>query len=97
MSNYPPGVTGFEPAIAGAQSERDETRWVEHECGEPFEKDFTGNVEGTVVQWDFWHRDFCFECPQCKEDVDQADEPDEPEADEPDYDDDDFGPMGYDD
>lgn len=88
MSNLPPGVSGFEPAIAGAQSEWDEERTVE--CGEC---DWSGDVTGTVSQWSFWERSFWWECPQCGHEHDTEDEPDEPEApeyepyeDDPDWD-----------
>lgn len=74
---YPPGVSGFEPAIAGAQYEYDETRWVEHECDEPYEKDFTGDVTGTVIQWDYTSRDFVYECEQCGQEVTITDDPDD--------------------
>ncbi len=31
MNNYPAGVTGLEPQIAGSR-ERSETRWMDREC-----------------------------------------------------------------
>lgn len=69
MSNYPPGVTGFEDAF-GPQREWDATREVVHECNEDlFETPFNGDVEGTVIVWNSPPAQFAYECPQCGEDV----------------------------
>jgi len=59
--NYPPGVTGFEPQIAG-YDEAEGTQEVECECG------WTGEVptteeysHGEVTWYAEW------KCPKCKE------------------------------
>lgn len=63
MSNYPPGVTGNEYAIAGG-TDYSQTRMVEHECDTPYEEDFSGwaLVEGEVYGVDLAAS---FDCPQC--------------------------------
>lgn len=69
MSNYPPGVSGLEYAIAGATSRGGDTRLVAHECPEDkFEEAFSGDVEGELESYEYevW---FCYECPQCGETV----------------------------
>lgn len=70
MSNYPPGVTGFEDAIAGPRDEYDQTATVTHECDEDkFEAPFRGEVTGTVVVWSSPPAQFFYDCPQCGEEV----------------------------
>jgi hypothetical protein len=85
MSNYPPGVTGNEYAIAGPDTERDEDRDVT--CGNA-ECDFSGTVEVMVTTFrrDAWCN---WTCPACGAD-NQEDLPEvEDDRDyEPDYDDD---------
>jgi len=64
MSNYPPGVTGLEYAIAGAD-EQAMSRALECEgCG------FDGDVDGTLSSYgdDAW---FDAECPGCGRQVRQ--------------------------
>jgi len=65
MSNYPPGVTGFEYAIAGADVEFDETREVEHDCDEArFDGPFQGDAEVSVSRYGY-SETVTYTCPQC--------------------------------
>ncbi|MGE0403122.1 MAG: hypothetical protein AB7T06_40825, partial [Kofleriaceae bacterium] len=79
MSNYPPGVTGFEPQIAGAEIERADTRTVPgcRMLGEVVivatgshaqtgvECDFEGgDVEGEL-NGDRFTATFYWDCPKC--------------------------------
>ncbi len=82
MSNYPPGVSGFEPQIAG-YPEREETREV-GPCGQgdgevdcPFEG---GAVAGTFVG-DEHGGTFYWGCPMCGNEIDTDVEPFEPDPD----------------
>ena len=64
MSNYPPGVTGFEPEIAG-YDERDNIREVDcgyDPCRYALEVPVTETYSHDVVQWyAVWV------CPSCNE------------------------------
>ena len=68
MSNYPPGVTGFEPEIAG-YDERDNIREVEcgyDPCRYALEVPVTETYSHDVVQWyAVWV------CPSCNEENDK--------------------------
>jgi hypothetical protein len=64
MSNYPPGVTGFESAINGPD-ERDHTMSVVAQCEDsPEEYD----AKGTLIVWDRWDAEFEWSCEFCGED-----------------------------
>lgn len=58
MSNYPPGVTGFEYEIGGPDSEQDEEAWCDY-CGELTQ----GVVQGSAGN--YW-----FICGVCNEESD---------------------------
>jgi hypothetical protein len=69
MSNYPPGVTGNEFAIAGWDSETDETRDVQECTNDECSADWEGaiTVEGVLTRY---YRDviFFWTCPVCGKD-----------------------------
>ena len=62
-SNYPPGVSGFEPEIAGPADERDEYREVQ--CEDEDNCDFAGEVNGLAIYWSYDTVDFEWTCPVC--------------------------------
>ncbi len=66
MSNYPPGVTGHEYAIAGPMDEYDSTRAVRifEVCDSAPDAWFA--VEGTITVYDRYSADFTFDCEHCK-------------------------------
>lgn len=68
MSNYPPGVTGNEYAIAGGTAVRGTvTREVSHECPEDrFEEEFEGEVEVDDVEVYGYTFTGFYICPKCK-------------------------------
>lgn len=67
MSNYPPGVTGNEYAIAGGD-DYSAKRVVEHECDHPYTEDFHGEAE---VSGEIYGTELSgtFHCPQCGTEV----------------------------
>ena len=69
MSDYPPGVSGNEPEIAG-YPERDESRHVVHDGNVACS--FSGDVVGTTVFYD-GETVFYYECPKCGTDGEVCD------------------------
>lgn len=68
--NLPPGVSGFEDAIAGPSDEYEAEFAVRHECDEDkYDGFFEGSAVGTVVVWSAPPVQFVFDCPQCGEEV----------------------------
>ena len=60
-SNYPPGVTGFEPQIAG-YAESEGTQELDCDCGHTMEVDTSEDYShGTVT----WIADWT--CPKCNQ------------------------------
>lgn len=60
MSNYPPGVSGFEPQIAGASERDGEDMSLECDSCE-----FAGEVPSTLYVWDRYSITQVWECPEC--------------------------------
>lgn len=63
LSNYPAGVTGHEPMIAGPAYERDEVYTVAHCYGADCE--FADAEVAGVMMGDRWVGNFWWECPEC--------------------------------
>lgn len=90
MSNYPPGVTGNEPQIAGALAERGEDKECGQEATLPF-TDENGKVWHITVDCPFegkvdvsyWDRygSYTWTCPLCQHEH-EGERDDEPDPDE---------------
>lgn len=61
MSNYPPGVTGNEWAIAGAPERVISVDCDHYEDGTEEECNFSGDVDAIALDMEEWE----FTCPEC--------------------------------
>ena len=82
MSSYPPGVTGFEPQIAGPDSER-ELPGEERECFD--ECEWAGEVDVEEVRYGYTVTEY-WTCPECGHEhetdvTDKYDEDPDPDGD----------------
>jgi len=77
MNNYPPGVTGREPQIAGFDDETDEYRECDGEVYNDETDESTPCVFAGKVSIGWSGRRGFWTCPVCDRDnADEADEPD---------------------